>query len=90
MKNLKTLVGVLRYINQYKQLIIEIDDTTYETILNFENRKTIPLAWKKKDDNDEETEEKRTKVRLTKYIKVDAEIMRIEELIDRKVVMKIQ
>jgi hypothetical protein len=88
---MKIFTGTLRFINQFKQLSIEIDEKTYETLSKLENHGEKSLAWRKNNDNDPDAEDTwHTKVSLVKYLKVDAELIKIEEMENKKVTMKVQ
>jgi len=78
-----TIEGTLKFITQFKQLKLDIDDDTFDALAKFENRGKRDLVWEKDDI-------KKTRVNLIKYMHTDQELMRLELYEDKKIKVKVQ
>ena len=90
---MQTFSGILRYINQYKQLQIEIDEKTFNTLNKLDNHGDKSLAWIKNEDQEDDPDSPQTwntRVKLVKYLTTDDELMRIENWENKKIKLKIQ
>jgi len=91
MAGLKTITGILRFISQYKQLSLEITEVEFNKISKFENHSEKKLAWLKNIEHDPDARETyHTKVNLIKYLKDDESLMKIEDMLNKKINCKVQ
>jgi len=88
---LKTITGILRFISQYKQLSLEVTEDEFKNISAFENHSEKKLAWLKNTEHDPDAKSSyHTKVNLIKYLKDDESLMKIEDMLNKKVKCKVQ
>ena len=80
-----TVTGELKYISQYKQIFLEIDEAQRLKIDKVENKKCYIHT---DDESGEATT--RVKLSLSKYLKIDSAMMVLEDLVGSVVICEVQ
>lgn len=79
-----TVVGELRYVTKYMQLILECDTQTEQKIREISPRSVYEYT------NDEGETQTNVKLSLVKYLKQDEIMMEVEDLVGKKIECVVQ